>query len=78
MKIGIATLFICLVILFIPTTDIFAEDLGEFWPGKITICFSAELIGNTVGEFEITYEDDIVKTPFDWFNQLAVDYQIIY
>ncbi|MCL1826750.1 MAG: S8 family serine peptidase, partial [Candidatus Cloacimonetes bacterium] len=58
-------------------TVLFAEELGDFYPGKITVCFSKELVGNTIGEFVITKDHGIIVTPFGWFNQLASEYEIV-
>ena len=70
---------IVLSILLLFFTNISANDdeLGDFYPGKIIVCFSAELIGNTVGDFEITANKGIITTPFLWLNDLAEQYQII-
>ena len=54
-----------------------SEDLGDFYPGKISVCFSREMVGNTTGDFLIEKNDDIVVTPFGWLNALAIEYQII-
>ena len=51
-----------------------AIELGHNVPKTITVCFSAELLGNTRGEITISYEEGIVRTPFAWFNALAEDY----
>ncbi|MCL2063608.1 MAG: S8 family serine peptidase [Candidatus Cloacimonetes bacterium] len=57
------------------TTDNYKLD--DIYPGRITVCFSADLIGNTRGMLEITHENGIVRTPYDWFNELADEYQIV-
>lgn len=49
----------------------------DFFPGRINICFSADLVGNTEGDFEIDIVDNTVVTPFKWFNDFAKEYQII-
>lgn len=41
------------VILFVVTTGLMAGSTDDFVPGVIVICFSAELIGNTVGEISV-------------------------
>ena len=73
------TKFLIVIMLLLSTIILNAKDdeLGDFYPGKITICFSAELIGNTIGDFEITDNAGIVTTPFKWFNDLAEQFQII-
>ena len=43
---------------------------------NITVCFSADLIGNTRGDLTITTQDGIIQTPFIWLNDLAKDFQI--
>jgi subtilisin family serine protease len=53
------------------------DSLKDHYPGRLNICFSATLLGNTTGQIEISIVDGIVHTPIDWFNALAVEYQIV-
>ena len=72
------SIFIVLLAIFMSySLYINAEETGDFYPGMITICFSKDLIGNTIGDFEITLKDGIINTPYDWFNELAEHYEII-
>ncbi|MCL2064421.1 MAG: S8 family peptidase [Candidatus Cloacimonetes bacterium] len=67
---------IIIVLFLLATISLFAEE-SDFYPGKIIVCFSADLVGNTRGAFEITYERGVLRTPFTWFNDLVDDFQII-
>jgi subtilisin family serine protease len=52
-------------------------DNYKYYPNNLIVCFSSELIGNTEGQFEIEKENEIIKTPFVWFNELSRDFKII-
>ena len=75
--------FFLFILLFIGTScllffnSLFADDLGDFYPGRLVFCFSATGIRSNVGEVEITKENGIVQTQFAWFNEIATEYQII-
>jgi len=70
--------FFCLLILMFCLSSLSADDLINYWPGRLTVCFSADLVGNTVGDFEISYSsDNTVITPWKWFNKLSQEYEII-
>ena len=64
-------LFLCFM------TKLCSDELGDFFPGRIIICFSFELTGNTIGDIKITTENGIISTPFNWFNDLSTEYEII-
>ena len=53
------------------------EDDEDTYTGRIVICFSYDLVQNTRGDFPITKENEIIKTPFEKFNIIARDYNII-
>ncbi|MCL2063282.1 MAG: S8 family serine peptidase [Candidatus Cloacimonetes bacterium] len=66
----------CLLILILSTIGVQGEELNDFWAGRITVCFSLDLVGNSRGEININIVDGVVQTPFEWFNELAFEYQI--
>ena len=61
-----------LLITVLALTLLFADSDTE----SIVICFNADILGNTRGDFSIEIIDDIVRTPFNWFNALATEFQI--
>ena len=70
-------LFILFILAF--NFSLFAKEdpQDDYYPGIVLICFSAEHIESTTGDFEIRTENSIVTTPFNWFNVLAIKYEII-
>ena len=66
-----------LVLLFLFNSTVLVLKADDVRVGFINVCFSAELVGNTRGSFEINLEDGIVQTPFEWFNSLAHEFGII-
>ncbi|MCL2063536.1 MAG: S8 family serine peptidase [Candidatus Cloacimonetes bacterium] len=69
--------FICLFVALSCCLGLLADDLNDFYPGVFTVCFNSDMLGNTRGDFSITYENGIVRTPFEWFNKLADEFQIV-
>ena len=51
-------------------------DESDFYPGELTVCFDADFIKTTRGDFEVSYQDGIAVTPFEWLNELAQEFQI--
>ena len=77
MKRNLKALLLAVLLVVFTITTLVSDTNIEYHPGLITVCFSADLVGNTRGEFNITHENGIVQTPFEWFNDLAEEYQII-
>ena len=77
MKMILKSFVLCLLLIFSFSNMYSATTEQDFYPGLITVCFSADLVGNTRGDFNITIENGIIQTPFDWLNQLAEEYQIV-
>ena len=48
---------LCLVITLLFITTLVAEEFGSYNPNVLTICFSADLVGNTRGELAIQKEN---------------------
>ena len=55
---------------------IYSQQIHALSTINVNICFSSELLGNTRGEFDISKENEMVVTPFGWFNDIARDYHI--
>ena len=55
----------CLIIIItFPSYNAASLDDNElFWSGRLNVCFSAEMIGNSLGRFEITNENGIIVMP---------------
>jgi len=68
---------LCVIIAIAFFTGIIADEPLTFHPGIVSVCFDAGMIGNTRGEFNVDIVDGIVSTPFEWFNDLAQEFQII-
>jgi len=54
-----------------------ADELGDFYPGRLNICFAASAIRSNTGGVEIYKENGIIKTQFDWFNDLSTEFEIV-
>ena len=66
--------FICYLSTIFGQTENNVEDI---YTGYINICFDANAISSTRGEFAIsTSRDGLVETPFEWFNEIAREHQI--
>ncbi|MCL2062809.1 MAG: S8 family serine peptidase [Candidatus Cloacimonetes bacterium] len=77
MTIKLKLFILSMLTIFLTISFLVSNDLDDFYPGILTVCFSADMIGNSRGDFIITHENGIVQTPFDWFNELAEEFQII-
>ncbi|MCL2064931.1 MAG: S8 family serine peptidase [Candidatus Cloacimonetes bacterium] len=71
------SIFFSLLLVFLTISVLVSENLEDFHPGMITVCFSADLVENTRGELAISIENGIIQTPFEWLNELAEEYQIV-
>ncbi|MCL2063124.1 MAG: S8 family serine peptidase [Candidatus Cloacimonetes bacterium] len=70
-------LILYLIVSLLMISSLLTEELGDFYPGRLNVCFSSTGIRSRVGEIEIRNEDGIVKTQFDWFNEISMEYEII-
>ena len=76
---SIKSFILCVLVIAMSINSLISQnvDFVDYHPGMITVCFSADMVGNSRGDFSITIEDGIVQTPFVWFNELAEDFQIV-
>ncbi|MCL2064009.1 MAG: S8 family serine peptidase [Candidatus Cloacimonetes bacterium] len=68
---------LCLLVVIVTTMEMNGYENEIFYPGIVTINLSVDLIGNTRGEINITRSNGLIVTPFEWFNELAEEFQII-
>ena len=73
MKKSILSLFLVMLIL---SCFLSAEELGDYFPGRIVVCFSADAIRSNAGEIEVRRDAGTISTQFDWINELSTEFGI--
>ena len=71
----VITLIMILTVFLSLSADKFVKDMFE--DNNIMVSFKMDSVGNIDGVIPVTYENDIVQTHMDSFNQFAIDYQVI-